>query len=291
MMSMLLACSSSGGDDAGMEAGNDAPGDAEDASAPACDAGSAIGPEGLFEGETLTVDGVARTYVLHAPPSAVAAMTTGCGVALVIGLHGAGDTATNFLAATGLESTAAANGFVLAGPQALSGAWVLSPPQWTSPDGNPTSLQNDIALVQRIVTETAAAYRIDPARVFVCGLSRGGGFTGLLATASNNPEAIGGPYASPFAAYAISAGFDVYAGAVDFSLSSPKNPVWMLHGTADAVIPLSQGMQFADDLANGGWPVTFTPIEGAPHNWLWQTAYGYSNDDLWSFFASHRAGS
>jgi poly(3-hydroxybutyrate) depolymerase len=287
---LLVACSTGGGaagdggsdvHDAGAEAAADV--------APACTGGSSTG--GVVSPSTryVTVNGVERAYVLDVPQSAIDAMAQGCGGALVIGLHGAGDTADNFLYATGLEETALARGFVLAGPQALGGLWVLQPPAWTSPDGQPTSLWNDIALVRQMVADVEGEYRIDPARVFVTGLSRGGYFAGLLATASNNPEATGGPYSSPFAAYAVCAGADAYGGAVDFSQSSPKNPIWIIHGTADAQVPFADGQLFADELLGAGWPVTFTPVQDAPHNWLWQPRYGYSNDDLWSWFAAHPA--
>jgi poly(3-hydroxybutyrate) depolymerase len=282
-----LACSN------GSDVADAAP-DASDAgmeaeAAPLCTSGDAIGPAVAPSTKGVSVNGVVRTYVLDVPQSAVDAMSSGCGAALVIGLHGAGDTATNFLSATGLEATATKNAFVVAGPQALGNLWLLQPPTWTSQDGHPTSLWNDIALVQKIITDTSAAYRIDPAQVFVVGLSRGGYFTGILATASNNANATGGPWSSPFAAYAISAGADAYAGAVDFSQSSPKNPVWMIHGTADQQVPFADGQTFANELSDAGWPVTFTPVQSAPHDWLWQTKYGHSNDELWAWFASHPA--
>lgn len=198
---LLVQCSTSGADNG--DASTEASADAGSEIGPTCDSGNVIGAAMFPTTESVTVNGVARTYVFDVPQSAVDAMDAGCGAALVIGLHGAGDTAVNFLSATGLEETAKTSGFVLAGPQALDGAWVLAPPQWTSPDGKPTSLWNDIALVLQIIASTEAAYRIDPAQVFVAGLSRGGYFTGMLATASNNPKATGGPYSSPFAAYAI----------------------------------------------------------------------------------------
>jgi poly(3-hydroxybutyrate) depolymerase len=285
---LVVGCSSSGTDggiDASMESAVEAAVDSGPAdTGPVCDSGTVMGGPMVPTPQNVSINGVSRMYILSVPRSAINAMSAGCGGALVIGLHGAGDTATNFLNATGLEATANANGFVLAGPQALSGAWILSPPQWTSGDGRPTSLWNDIALVLQIVADVEGSYRIDPAQIFVVGLSRGGYFTGILATASNNPQATGGPYSSPFAAYAISAGADAYNGTVDFSMSSPKNPIWMIHGTNDMQVPFSAGQQFANELMNAGWPVTFTPVPNAPHNWLWQSQYGHSNDELWHWF-------
>jgi poly(3-hydroxybutyrate) depolymerase len=284
---MLVACGTN--DQAPVDAAPDVDDAAAVETGPICTSGDTTGTSTSPTTKGVNVDGVVRTYVLSVPQSAIDAMDSGCGGALVIGLHGAGDTATNFLLATGLEATANVHGFVLAGPQALDGEWVLGSPQWTGSDGHATSLWNDIALVKRIIADVEGAYRIDPAQVFVCGLSRGGYFTGMLATASNNTQAPGGPYSSPFAAYAISAGADGYAGTVDFSQSSPKNAMWMIHGTADGQVPFADGQTFANELLDAGWPVTFTPVTGAPHDWLWQAKYGHSNDELWSWFASHPA--
>lgn len=61
----------------------------------------------------------------------------------------------------------------------------------------------------------------------------------------------------------------------------------MIHGTADTEVPFTSGQQFANELADGGWPVTFTPVPNAPHDWLWQSKYGYTNTDLWNWFESH----
>jgi len=252
-----------------------------------CGSGT-IGKSGTFD-QSVTVDKVARTYVLDVSDAAVAAMGKGCGAPLVIGLHGAGDTAANFLEYSELPASGTKHGFVVAGPDAIMGGWYLSTSEgWTSPDGNPTSLQNDVALVKQIISDTGKAYRIDPKRIYVCGWSRGAGFTGFLAAGSDNPVALGNGYISPFAAFGMTAGYD-YLSALnpDYSLSSPKRPGWLIHGTADQNVPFSDGQTFADTLTKAGWNIKFTPVQGAPHDWLWQSMYGYSDDDLWSFFAAN----
>ena len=92
---------------------------------------------------------------------------------------------------------------------------------------------------------------------------------------------------SPFAAYAISAGFDMFGGQIDSSKSSPKRPVWIMHGTADQGVPYSQGQDLAQSLQTNGWPVTFTSISGAPHDWLWRTEYQHSNQELFTWFLNN----
>jgi predicted esterase len=93
---------------------------------------------------------------------------------------------------------------------------------------------------------------------------------------------------SPFAACAISAGYEALSG-LDYEVSSPKRPVWMMHGTNDQGVPYVMGQTFANDLTSAGWPVTFTTIQDAPHAWLWQAKYGHSNDELWMWFEAHPA--
>jgi hypothetical protein len=58
-----------------------------------------------------------------------------------------------------------------------------------------------------------------------------------------------------------------------------------MHGTSDAAVPFSTGQGLADSLTAAGWPgVVFTPIQDAPHNWLWQPQFGHSNQELWDWF-------
>jgi len=283
---------SSGGGGDGSSGSNSvpAPNDASGGGNQPCPTG-AIGKSGTFD-ESVTIDKVSRTYVLDVSDAAVAAMSKGCGAPLVIGLHGAGDTASNFLAYSQLPDSGSKHGFVVAGPDAYAHLWMVSTSDgWPSTDGHPTSAQNDIALVQQIISDTGKAYRIDPKRIYVCGWSRGAGFTGFLAAGSDNPTAISGlgiTFTSPFAAFGMTAGFDAMAGTgVDYSKSSPKRPGWLIHGTADQAVPFSDGQTFASTLTKAGWTIKFTPVQGAPHDWLWQSKYGYSDDDLWAFFAAN----
>ncbi len=257
---------------------------------PSCSTGGTGGAAGLFN-KSETVNGVPRTYVLDVPAAALAP-DGGCGTPMLIGLHGAGDTASNFLTYTQLEGASYTEGFILAGPNAVNGAWYLTKSEgWTSPDGNPTSLQNDVAFVLQIIADASSAYDVDPTRIYVCGWSRGGGFTGVLATASGNPAPITGlvdaGYVSPFAGYGISAGYDYFGGMLAFDASTPQYPIWEMHGTADTNVPFSDGQTFSNELSAVGWPITFTAVPNAPHDWLWQSKYGYSDAQLWTFFMSH----
>jgi len=234
-----------------------------------------IGPAGQFT-ETLAVDGVTRTYQLYVPDSAVTDMADGP-VPLLIALHGAGDSGSNFIAATGLTSSAAANGFVLVGPEGFNAGWFVQTDEgWPQADGYQTSLQNDAELLLTIIDETSADYWIDPDAVFAVGHSRGAGCVGLLATLSGDMTIASGTWQTPFAAYGINAGYDAAGGQQDMSLATPKVPILIIHGTSDGVVPFSYGEDLANDLITAGWDVTFTPVSGGAHTWLFQ------NQQLWN---------
>jgi poly(3-hydroxybutyrate) depolymerase len=247
-----------------------------------------IGPSGEFTLD-IEVDGITRDYSLYVPDSATAAMEDGP-VPVLIALHGAGDTGASFIHAIGMTGTADANGFVLVGPEGYNHGWFVETAEgWPGTDGNDNSFYNDLAFMQMLLDETGASYHIDPDRVYAVGHSRGAGFTGMTATLSGGTNTVLGPYESPFAAYGVNAGYDAFGGGVDLSLASPKRPIWVIHGTSDTNVPYDMGESFADALDAAGWDVTFTPVSGAGHSWLWRSQYGQTNQDLWDYFESHPA--
>jgi polyhydroxybutyrate depolymerase len=241
-----------------------------------------IGDPGTFD-ESLDVDGVSRTYTLHVPESATDAMIDGP-VPLLFALHGAGDTGANFIAATELAALASSEAFVVAGPDGFNAGWFVQENEgWPGADGNEMSLQNDAQLVLDILAATSADYPIDPTRIFAVGHSRGAAFTALLATLSGQMPIASGTYESPFAAFGVNAGYDPTQGQIEFGDATPKAPIWVIHGTTDGVVPFSQGEDLAEALDAAGWDAIFTSVAGAGHTWLWDEAFGQSNQDLWSF--------
>jgi predicted esterase len=242
-----------------------------------------IGPAGQTT-EYITVDGMNRNYQLYVPDSAVTAMADSP-VPVLITLHGAGDTGQNFIAATGLTGNADSNAYVLLGPQGYNNGWFVQEDEgWPSTDGYPTSLQNDAELLLRMLALTSYDYWIDVDSLYLAGFSRGAGATGLLAMFSGSLGIDSGTWVSPFAAYGIDAGYDATGGTEDLTMADPKRPIWIIHGTSDGVVPHWAGEEFAEELEIAGWDVLFTSITGAGHAWLWQSSYGYSNQDMWDWF-------
>jgi poly(3-hydroxybutyrate) depolymerase len=245
-----------------------------------------VGAAGQFS-RTAVVDGVQRTWQLHVPQSAVDAMASGP-APLLLAFHGAGDGGANFILATDLTGAASGNGFVLAAPDGYNAGWYVQVQEgWAMADGNDTSLQNDASLALRIVEEASQDYWIDPGRIYAAGHSRGGGLVGLLAMLSGGLGLSAGTWVSPFAAYGVNAGYDAAGGQIPLTQATPKRPVWVIHGTADEGVPYDYGAAFAAALDAAGWDVTFTPVPGGPHTWLWRPQYGQTNQDLWDFFLSN----
>jgi poly(3-hydroxybutyrate) depolymerase len=249
--------------------------------------GGAAGPRQA----QVSVNGVQRSYFVYAPSNALASATSEP-VPLVIALHGAGDRGGNFVTNVGLIQSADAKNYVLVAADAYVGssgvsAWLLSATQgWPGADGSSNSFGNDLQLITRIVQDIGTSYNIDKRKIYAAGFSRGAGFTVAMAMASNNASAFNGQWSSPFAAYAVSAGYDPLGSNFSIGAASPKRQIWFMHGTADAQVPFSFGRAAYDRLIAAGWPSSsrFTAVTNAPHYWLWNEAYGHSNGELIDWF-------
>ncbi|MBS7456945.1 extracellular catalytic domain type 1 short-chain-length polyhydroxyalkanoate depolymerase [Coralloluteibacterium stylophorae] len=150
--------------------------------APACAAGApaaaiadAPAPARAFAGAAglgsgrIAVDGTTRSYSLFVPPRASAP------VPLVIALHGGGGNGRVMAVDSGLERVAAQQGFVVAFPDGLGprpgfGTWNAGGCcGWALRHG-----VDDVGFVRALIDELQRTQRIDPARIYVVGMSNGG---------------------------------------------------------------------------------------------------------------------
>ena len=249
--------------------------------------GGAAGPRQAH----VSINGVQRSYFVYAPNNALASATSEP-VPLVIAFHGAGDSGGNFVFSVGLTQSADAKNYVLVAADAYTGsagvsAWLLAATQgWPGADGSSNSFGNDLQLITRIVQDIGASYNIDKRKIYAAGFSRGAGFTVLMSEASNNASVLSGQWSSPFAAYAVSAGYDPLGSTFSIGTASPKRPIWFVHGTADEQVPFNTGRAAYDRLIAADWPSSsrWTAVTNAPHYWLWNQAYGHSNGELIDWF-------
>jgi len=176
----------------------------------------------------ITVDGVRRGYVLRVP----ATLDRSRPVPLVISLHGAGLWGGAQRDISGWNEVADREGFLVAYP---SGRGRASPRVWPAIAG--PGLLRDVEFLTRLVDTLVVRYDADPDRVYVNGLSNGGGMTFALSCAAPHRVAaagiVGGALLLPWEGCAA---------------TSTPLPVIVFHGTEDTAAPYHGGESWVTTL-------------------------------------------
>jgi predicted peptidase len=191
---------------------------------------------------------------------------------VILFLHGAGERGDDNLVQTkvgigpAIVRQAETLPFIVVLPQCARNRW------WTEPDMQAQAL--------KALDQTIKEFNGDPRRTYLTGLSMGGYGSWIMAAGNN----------SLFAAVAVVCGgvrppprvnvpqptdglttaTDPY-GAVAAKIG--KTPVWVFHGAADPVVPVSESQKMVDALKAGGGSVRYSEYEGVGHN-SWDKAYG-----------------
>ncbi|MBL7856264.1 MAG: gliding motility-associated C-terminal domain-containing protein [Cyclobacteriaceae bacterium] len=153
-----------------------------------------------------------------------------------------------------------------------------------SPQTNKWSFKYDVI---PFVDYALANYRIDPARVYLTGLSMGGEGTWFSAGLEDNDP-------NRFAAISPIAG--QASTAIGCTVANRKIPVWAFHGDADTAIPISGGQRPIDRMiVCGANPVPiFTIYPGVGHGGAWDRAYRtnnlYHTPNLYEWFLTQKLG-
>jgi len=123
-----------------------------------------------------------------------------------------------------------------------------------------------------LLDEIAGAYRVDPQRVYLTGLSMGGFGTWHLAL--EQPQC--------FAAIApICGGIH---GPSRIVCTLKDLPIWAFHGAKDETVPLDQQARLVEALRECGGNVRFTVYPEAGHDSWTET---YNNPELYDWFLQH----
>ncbi len=263
----------------------------------------------------LTVDGRARTFLLHVPKKLPRPAP------LVLALHGAGMTSGMMPSFTGLSDLADREGFVVAYPDGtgVPRTWNAGP-RWGR--GKP----DDVKFLAAVIDDVTARLPIDATRVYACGMSNGGMMCYRLADELSGRIAAVAPV----------------AGTMAIPKASPSRPVPLLHihCRGDSIVPYEKGVSAAKVFAfksapesarlwagatgcakdpvedrvpaadggktrivrqtwkgDGGGEVVLVSIDGGEHLWpgrpfplgLLPTLKALSaNDTIWEFFKRHR---
>ncbi len=125
-----------------------------------------------------------------------------------------------------------------------------------------------IQLLDKVVEEN----RVDPKRIYLSGLSRGGNAAWSLAV--QHPE--------KFAAMAVVCGMAPlpYAHWINKEM-----PIWVFHGDQDEVIPVSESDNMVKKLKSMGYKVKYTRYKGVGHN-SWGKAY--TTDGLYTWLSEQK---
>jgi predicted peptidase len=130
---------------------------------------------------------------------------------------------------------------------------------------------NTKAVIQLLDT-VVANNNVDRNRIYLTGLSRGGGAAWQLAV----------QYPEKFAAMAVVCGMTPvpYAAWINKDM-----PIWIFHGEEDKSIPISESEQMVAKLKEMGYSVKFTRYKGVGHD-SWTRAY--STPELYEWFMEQR---
>ena len=178
--------------------------------------------------------------------------------ALLVMLHGGTQDADDFAAGTRMNALAEEHGFIVAYPNQSKAGNASLCWNWFTPE-NQMRGRGEPAIIAGITSEIVAEYAIDPARVFVAGLSAGGAMAAVMgATYPDLYAAVGIhsglPYRSAadlpsaFAAMRGDAGprgrrAQKSRGAAD---DSPRIRTIVFHGDADNIVHPSNAANMVD---------------------------------------------
>lgn len=174
---------------------------------------------------SLVSAGQKRRYLLHVPSEIDLSQP----VPLVITLHGFAQWPANQATVSQWNAVADVNGFLVVYP-----AGTGFPKRWDA--SSPTPDNADIRFLTDLINELERSYPIDPDRIFVNGLSNGGGMSVALACAlSERVAAIGsvaGAYVMPW----------------ENCQAARQVPAVIFHGDADPIVPFTGGEGGPDNI-------------------------------------------
>ena len=167
--------------------------------------------------ESIGVDGMIRTFLLHVPEGADPRLA----MPLVVVFHGGGGNAMNAAHMSGMDDKADAGQFVVAYPNGTGGLndLLLTWNTWGCCGPALTKNMDDVRFVRAMVQSISRQYPIDPRRIYATGMSNGAMMAYRVACEMSDVFAAIAPV----------------AGALDTDDCDPRFPVSAIifHGTAD----------------------------------------------------------
>jgi feruloyl esterase len=207
--------------------------------------------------------------------------------ALVVVLHGCGQTATAYDFGTGWSTLAKRYGFALLMPEQQSANNANTCFNWFNP-GDVARGRGEAASIRQMVARMVADHKIDPRRIYITGLSAGGAMTSVML--SVYPEVFGGGAIIAGLPFGIASNVREALGGMMQSTSRPagklgdlvrkaskhKGPwpkvsVW--HGTADRTVNPANANEIVKQWLNvhglPSAPMSATDVDGYPREVWW----------------------
>jgi polyhydroxybutyrate depolymerase len=190
--------------------------------------------------ETIHADAVERTYRVHRGANEMARP------GLVIVLHGSFGGGFQMESDSGFDTQADRLGWIAVYPDGVADGWDAfgSTDKWGKHPG-----ADDVAFMSAVIDRLEASDGVDPDRVYVTGLSRGGMMSYRLGCALSDRIAAIAP---------VSGNMATESGSADVPCTVPR-PVSVLaiHGSADGTIPINGGKV----------DITFSPMADVIARW------------------------
>jgi len=205
-----------------------------------------------FINKTMTIKGKERCYVVYVPHG----YTPDKEWPLILELHGSGERGDDGLAQTEVGIGRAIRlhpdrfPCIVVLPQCPDGVW------W----------DKAVEDFETALAQTEKEYRIDPARVYLTGLSMGGFGTWMYGAA--HPER--------FAALVPICG----GGKPEDAAGLAKVPIWAFHGADDKTVPPAMSQKMVEAVKKAGGDIQYTEVPKTGHN-SWDTAYGEADTIKW----------
>lgn len=166
---------------------------------------------------TLSSSGETRSYLLYVPDSYHRSTPS----ALVIALHGYSSKPSDMVFTSRWNDLADQEGFIVAYPRGSG-----DPTYWRSSATSyaPRNSQVDVQFISDLIDQLDSEYNIDPARIYVNGMSMGGGMSYVLGCQlSDRIAAVGGVSGA-------------YSYPIDLCQPSRPVPFIAFHGTEDTTV-------------------------------------------------------
>lgn len=178
-----------------------------------------------------------RDYRLYVPANLPAGQ-----VPLIVMMHGCTQSPEDFASGTGMNHLAEEIGFIIAWPAQTNGANMQKCWNWYSPEDQARD-RGEPGVIAGIVADIVTSHDVDPARIYIAGLSAGGAIAAIM----------GATYPDVFAAVGVHSGLPAGAardlpsafsamrsGGEGASLPTSV-PTIVFHGLADSTVHPSNG--------------------------------------------------